>query len=44
MPKYVTPDFDVTVYEIDDKITADVTSFVDEEHGGSNDDWSDMFN
>ena len=30
MAKYMTPDFDVTVYEIEDKITA---SFEDNEEG-----------
>ena len=42
MPKYVTPDFDVTVYEIDEKITADILSYgAGDENGGDND-WSDI--
>lgn len=40
MKKYLTPDFDVTVYEIEEKITADVISYTGDENGGD-DDWSD---
>lgn len=39
MKKYLTPDFDVTVYEITDKITADV-SFVSNEPGDDDFIWA----
>ncbi len=45
MKKYLTPDFDVTVYELEEKITAAniLSGDFKEEDGGSKDDgWSDI--
>ena len=42
MKKYITPDFDVTIFEIENVIAAVVSSAVGEDNGDDgNGDWSD---
>lgn len=42
MKKYLTPDFDVSVYELADKITADGSLQIEETTAAGDEDWFDQ--